>query len=236
MSSADSQQIKEIARQRQNYYVKKTGITQDELNQLINSPSSETRNAAVKQMIIKHMFSPNEHADRFVRDIILNTIKSLVKLDDVQYEQEFDRVFQMPKLKGYVNRVYMLINHINSGAIKVDVLPNIFQHLDKLSHIGKQTVDGVLVQDQLTRLFTNTIASFINPALRNINLISNLVISLEDHYKQQEQRAKAIQDAFKAPKAPINLTSLFTNRNNQRIKDKSLHQLETIIALHSQLL
>jgi hypothetical protein len=85
----------------------------------------------------------------------------------------------MPKLIKFSNRIQTLIHHINTGAVKVDVLPNMFAHLGKLNELGGETTDGVQVNDQLARLFTNTIASFINPTLRNINLMSDLVSSLQ---------------------------------------------------------
>ena len=93
------------------------------------------------------MFSTNSAADDYVRRMIMQTIKELSRLDDIQYEIEFAKIFQMPKLTGYTSRIQTLIHNINTGAVKIDVLPDVFSHLDKLNELGRETTDNVKVND-----------------------------------------------------------------------------------------
>lgn len=82
------------------------------------------------------MFSPNHRIDEVVRKYIIKELKRLASLDDTRYEIEYKRLFKIPQLTGYVSRIQTIINHINNQSVKVDVLSNMFSHLDKLNQLG----------------------------------------------------------------------------------------------------
>ncbi len=50
----------------------------------------------------------------------------------------------MPEVVGYYNRIHHLIKHINIGSVDINLLPDVFENINKLSKIGKRA-GGVVI-------------------------------------------------------------------------------------------